>query len=159
MVRKMRLLLIAVALVLCVAAPATAASPEIYDGNISTSILDYFSDILSKVNPLKNYVLIRNSQYNYNLYVGEIAWNGNQFTADTADVYSIQTNTGYNGSYTFHVSSVSDLRIIPDDHLLYSDLGPYPALVDSSVYWSCFLSITLWVIILSKLIRSILLWR
>lgn len=158
MARKVMAVCIALAVVLSVAAPARAATPEIYEGNISTSMLDYFSDILLKVSPLKNYVLIRSSQYVYVLYVGEFTWDGSKFSCPSADVYSITTNSSYNSHYTFNVSTISDLSIIPGDYMVYSDLGAFPALRDPVEVWGYLLVGILFVILLCSLLRSIF-WR
>lgn len=159
MVRKVMVVCIALAVVLCAAAPARAATPDIYDGTISTSMLDYFSDILTKVNPLKNYVLIRSSQYIYLLYVGDFEWDGNRFSCDSAEVYSITTNSGYNSHYTFNQSTITDLTIIPGDYLIYSDLGPYPVLRDPAETWSFAICVLISILLFCNLLRSILLWR
>ena len=149
---------LALAMVLSVAAPASAATAEIYDGNISTTLTEYFSDILVKVSPLKNYVLIRSSQYVYVLYVGVFDWNGTSFHSDSCDLYTITTNSGYNSNYTFRTSTLSDVNIIPGDYLVYSDLGPFPALRDSYSYWGMIIASILMVMLFCYLIRSIF-WR
>lgn len=159
MVRKVSVVIIALAVVLSVAAPARAVTPEIYDGTISTSMLDYFRDILAKVNPLKNYVLLRTSQYTYNLYCGEMEWDGVQFTAESADVYTITTNSGYNSHYTFAHSTVSGLTVRPGDHIVYSDLGSFPGLRDPAEYWGFYLSVAAFILIIGSLIRSMWRWR
>lgn len=156
---KVMAVCIALAVVLCVAAPARAVTPDIYDGTISTSMLDYFSDILTKVNPLKNYVLIRSSQYVYLLYVGDFDWDGNRFSCGSADVYTITTNSGYNSHYTFNQSTITDLTIIPGDYLIYSDLGPYPALRDPAETWSFAICVLICILLFCNLLRRILLWR
>ena len=158
MVRKVMAVCIALAVALSAAAPASAATPDIYEGTISTSMLEYFSDILIKVPPTQNYVLIRSSQYIYVMYVGDFEWNGSNFYAASADAYSIATNSGYNSHYTFNVSTISDLTIRPGDYLVYSDLGPYPGLREPVEVWGYFLLVTLFVLLLGGLIRSIF-WR
>lgn len=158
MARKVMVVCIALAVVLSVAAPARAATPNIYEGTISTSMLEYFSDILVKVSPLKNYVLIRSSQYVYVLYVGEFEWDGSIFSCPSADVYSITTNSGYNSHYTFNVSTISDLTIIPGDYLVYSDLGAFPALREPAEYWGYLLAGILFLMLLCFFLRS-LFWR
>lgn len=148
---------IALAVVLSAAAPARAATPSIYEGTISTSMLEYFSDILVKVSPLKHYVLLRSSQYVYVLYVGDFDWDGSTFYAASADVYSITTNSGYNSIYTFNTSNISDLSISPGDYLVYSDLGPFPGLREPAEVWGFFLLIGLFILLLSNLFRPIFL--
>lgn len=158
MVRKVMAACIALAVALCAAAPASAATAAIYEGNISTSMTQYFSDILLKVPPTLNYVLIRSSQYMYVMYVGEFDWDGSTFYAASADVYSITTNSGYNSIYTFNTSSISDLSISPGDYLVYSDLGPFPGLREPVEVWGYFLMIAMFIILLGNLIRPIF-WR
>lgn len=158
MVRKVMAVCIALAVALCAAAPASAATADIYEGNISTSMLDYFADILIKVPPTQNYVLIRSGQYTYVMYVGSFEWNGSSFYAASADAYSIATNSGYNSYYTFNVSTISDLTIRPGDYLVYSDLGPFPGLREPVEVWGYFLLIGLMILLLCNLIRPIL-WR
>ncbi len=155
MVRKIMAVCIALAVVLSVAAPARAATVDIYEGNISSSMLDYFSDILIKVSPLKNYVLVRSSQYIYSLYVGDFNWDGNRFICPSADVYSIATNSGYNAYYTFNQSTISDLTIVPGDYLVYSDLGSFPALRDSSESWCFIVATLLFIMIFCNILRGI----
>lgn len=158
MVRKVMAVCIALAVALSAAAPASAATATIYEGNISTSISEYFSDILIKVPPTLNYVLIRSSQYMYVMYVGEFDWDGSTFYAASADVYSITTNSGYNSVYAFNTSSISDLTISPGDYLVYSDLGPFPGLREPVEVWGYFLLIAMFIMLLVNLIRPIF-WR
>ena len=149
---------LALAVALSAAAPASAATPDIYEGNISTSLTDYFSDILLKVPPTLNYVLIRSGQYTYVMYVGDFEWDGVTFSAATADVYSIITSSSYNSYYTFNVSTISDLTIRPGDYLVYSDLGSFPGLREPVEVWGFFLLIGLMILLLVNLIRPIF-WR
>lgn len=151
MARKVMAVCIALAVVLSVAAPARAATASIYEGTISTSMLEYFSDILVKVSPLKNYVLLRSSQYVYILYVGEFSWDGSSFSCASSDAYTITTNSGYNSHYTFNVSTLSDLVIVPGDYLVYSDLGHFPSLRDSSEVWGFFLSVVLFIMVFGRI--------
>lgn len=152
---KVMAVCIALAVVLSGAAPARAATPQIYDGTISTSMLEYFSDILIKTSPLNNYVLIRSSQYIYVLYVGEFSWDGKTFTCSDADAYSITTNSTYNSHYAFNVSEITDLVIVPGDYLVYSDLGPFPALREPIEIWGYLLAVILFIMLICSLFRSI----
>lgn len=158
MVRKVMAVCIALAVALSAAAHASAATAQIYEGNISTSMTAYFSDILLKVPPTLNYVLIRSGQYTYVMYVGEFSWDGSTFYATSADAYAITTNSGYNSVYSFNVSTISDLTIRPGDYLVYSDLGPFPGLREPVEVWGYLLLIALFILLLCNLIRPIF-WR
>lgn len=96
-----------------------------YDtGSISTSVVTYMSDVVSKLGPV-HYVLFRTDQYKYRLYYARDM----EFT-DSGEFWASQTDyveydTRY---YTWKYGSESDFGLDPDDTMVYSDLGGYPML-------------------------------
>lgn len=98
-----------------------------YDtGSISTSVVTYMSDVVSKLGPV-HYVLFRTDQYKYRLYYArdmEFTDSG-EFWASQADY--IEYDTRY---YTWVYGSERDFGLDPEGTMVYSDLGGYPMLGD-----------------------------
>lgn len=143
MVRKVIVTLAAFALIACCASTVQAASTP-YAGNISTTYVTYFKDILSTVDPGKDYVAYRATQYSYVMVVGEIEFQDNTFTGKGKQ-YTISTDSGYNNELTYIVSDVDYFSLSVTDELVYSNLGDYPQLIDLGEHYEILQTITLWI--------------
>lgn len=154
MVRQ-RLILILVIMALAMAMPCNAMAATVYeDGNISTSYITYFRDIVSSVPWFDNYVFFRSSQYDYTMYVGDIDLTGTVFTCDDAVIYNINTGSGYNSTYSYVVSS-GNVFVDAGNKMVYSNLGNYPDLLSRGDYVETITSILFFVALLMYLVHSI----
>lgn len=128
-VKKVLVVVFVLVLICTTGATAQAQTYTPYEGNISTSNLTYFEDIISKVSILKDYVLIRNGQYDYSLIVGDLTYSNNKFTANgSCDVYKLTTGGNYNSYYTYSKTTDTSAVINTNSILVYSNLGDYPEL-------------------------------
>lgn len=129
MVRKIKIALLALALIVATCNGAQAASYGIYDGNPSSTQIQYFKDTLTKIPLGDHYVAFRSDQYTYTLVVGNISFDNGLFSStDSCTVYTLESNNSYNGYYAYSVGEIADFRLDPEDKLLYSDLAHYPDL-------------------------------
>ncbi len=106
-----------------------SAYSDVYDGSMSTSVIQYFKDIVSKLPPGNDYVLFRQSQYVYRLvYSDNLELSGSVFTASDASYVAYDTRY-----YTFSEGDEGSFRLTPSSYLVYTSLsGMYPTL-DSGV--------------------------
>lgn len=96
---------------------------SIYDGSFSTSVREYFADMLTKIGNT-DYVVFRQSQYIYRMvYADDLEWNGSRFTATSADYYTYDTRY-----YTWNYGTEGSFSLTPGGAIVYSSLGPYPVL-------------------------------
>lgn len=65
---------VAVVCAICTTTAADTVTP--YDGNIGTTQLTYFRDILSNVPITDDYVFVRSGQYDYKLITGNFDYSG-----------------------------------------------------------------------------------
>lgn len=157
MVRKITFYLLAV-LVLSTAfsGAAQAATYTPYEGNISTSYLTYFEDILPKLKINEHYVFLRSGQYQYIMITGDIKYGNGSFSADSdCTVYSMSTNNSYNSYYSYNVTTIDSLSLNPSDVLVYSDLGNFPELENRGVKHEILQTILIIIFMLCCVIRSI----
>lgn len=154
MVRK-GLIVIVCVLAVIMALPFTASADEAYtEGNISTTYVTYFRDILSKVSPNKDYVMFRASQTEYKMCVGNLEVNnGTIYTYEPCRVYSIYTTTsGYQSVYHFVANNYAEFSVNTNNTLVYSNLGDYPDLIERGDYLETALLIIVCVIVFSSLL-------
>ncbi len=96
------------------------------NGNISSTYITYFDDIINNY-PLSDYVIWRDTQYNYCLAVGNLKLTNTTISGENVKLYTIDTNYQYNQSYTLTESSVSEFHLYnQNNYLIYSNLGYYP---------------------------------
>lgn len=99
-----------------------------YDGSMSSSVVNYFDDIVPKLGGV-HYVLFRSGQYSYRLVYGkDMSLSGDYFTGTDCSYYAYDTRYytwqyGYEGAFSLDAGS----------YLVYSDLGAYPALDSGSI--------------------------
>lgn len=102
---------------------------DVYEGSISSSILDYFKGIVEKLEPDLHYVLFRQDRYYYRLVISsDLVYQNGVFTAPADGCeyvlyysYDSTVTAGQEGSFRLNVNS----------YTVYSDLeSPYPVLTE-----------------------------
>ncbi len=132
-----RLIFTLFALAVILAVPITASAEEPYtEGNISTTYVTYFQDILAKSSITDDYVFFRSGQYEYKMYVGDITFENGIFSSDSScRSFTIGTSSsGYNQTYTFSSSEIGSFSLTTNNALIYSNLGSYPDLIERGEY-------------------------
>lgn len=147
--------LIAFSLVLClVLAAPTQAQASTYvpynDGNIGSSYLQIFRDIVSDLPIGDSYVACRSGEYTYKLFAGDLKYQSGQFLGNDKSsivkVYTIDTNkSSYNSRYVYTVTTEQNFSLDSSNYLVYSNLGDYPSLEERSTTYAF---ITLFVVII-----------
>ena len=99
----------------------------VYDGSISSSILNFFSGYYRNHYENENYLILRDGQYTYRMYVGDIVSNGKSCTVSNCDMITYHSNSGYDFTpYYFVDTGVSAVvDISSGGHLstyVYSDV-------------------------------------
>lgn len=139
-------------------AQASTYSPY-NDGNIGSTQLQYFRDIVSGLSITDNYVAARTGRYQYKLFSGDIKYSNNQFVGASSGsvitVYTIDTDTNSYGSYTYTVTTDNNFTLNTSNFLVYSNLGDYPTLEERSVIYEFSSLVILAVIGLCMLIRPL----
>lgn len=67
----------------------------VYDGSISSSVLNFFSGYYRNHYENENYLILRDGQYTYRMYVGDIVPNGKSCTVSNCDMITYHSNSGY----------------------------------------------------------------
>lgn len=67
----------------------------VYDGSISSSILNFFSGYYRNHYENQDYLILRDGQYTYRMYVGDIVPNGKSCTVRNCDLITYHSNSGY----------------------------------------------------------------
>ena len=67
----------------------------VYDGSISSSILNFFSGYYRNHYENDNYLIVRDGQYTYRMYVGDIIPNGKSCSVSNCDMITYHSNSGY----------------------------------------------------------------
>lgn len=133
MVRKIVAVAFCVVILFAIGEGSHANAYSIYeDGNISSTYVTYFRDIVAGIGFNENYVAFRAGQYEYVMVVGQLEYSGGSFTlvGDSATVYTFsQETTGYNSRYRYDVTSIDTFSLDTNNRVIYSDLGDYPQLV------------------------------
>lgn len=155
MVRRSLICCIALALLLAVPAQASAAAYDVYDGNISSTYTAIFSSVAAKVSMFDDYVFFRSTQYDYILLVGDFTYESGTFSADEATEYRIYTDSTIGSYYHYTQASVEAVSLTPDTRIVYSNLGPFPDLVDRSTFYDFSILTLLLIFLCMSLIRSI----
>lgn len=100
-----------------------SAYSDPYDGSISTSVLQYFRDVVEKLPPDVDYVFFRSGQYDYRLvYSDSLELSGTNFSAGNASYIS------YNNRYSAPVWAAGNeghFSLTAGSSLVYSSLGDY----------------------------------
>lgn len=159
MVRKIVTTFVCVlALITAICGSVQAATHTVYEnGNLSTTYVTYFKDIVSGIGFNDNYVAFRSGQYSYTLIVGDLEFNNNTFTLNGAGKsyeYST-TSSNYNSQYYYYVDDISNFSLEVDNQIIYSDLGYYPQLVERGAKYEIITAVLLCIMCLSVVINRI----
>lgn len=150
-------------LILCVAltGKANASSYTPYNqGNIGSTQLAIFRDIVGNLPINDSYVAFRSGQYDYKLVAGDLKCDSNSFSgktqATTVKVYTINTdNNNYNSTYDYIVTTEQNFNLTTGNLLVYSNLGDYPSLEERSVSYAFITMFCVIVIGLCAIIRPL----
>lgn len=134
----------------------SAATYNAYDGNISTTQLTYFKDLLPNLNLKDNYVVCRTEQNQYVMVVGDLEYSNGVFTLDgSGGVYTINSNSNYNSYYTYDYTTIDNLTLNASDKIVYSDIGNYPQLEERGSHYEILQTILIVTVCLCVVIRGI----
>lgn len=67
----------------------------VYDGSISSSVLNFFAGYYRNHYENQSYLILRDGQYSYRMYVGDIIPNGKSCTVRNCDMITYHSNSGY----------------------------------------------------------------
>ena len=100
----------------------------VYNGSISSTVLQLFRDTVEKLPPGCHYVMFRESQYAYRLVYSEnLEYSDGMFYADSA--FYVRYNSDYNNTYWTY-GEEGRFSLTPGSYVVYSDLGEvYPVLI------------------------------
>lgn len=108
-----------------------AGIESVYDGSISSSVLNFFSAYYRNHYENQDYLILRDGQYTYRMYVGDIIPNGKSCTVRNCDLITYHSNSGYDYTpYYFVDTGVSAVVDITSG-------GQLSAYVYSTVVGSC----------------------
>ena len=68
---------------------------SVYDGSISSSVLNFFSGYYRNHYENQNYLILRDGQYTYRMYVGDIVSNGKSCNVRNCDMITYHSDSGY----------------------------------------------------------------
>ena len=77
----------------------------VYDGSISSSVLNFFSGYYRNHYENENYLILRDGQYTYRMYVGDIVSNGKSCTVSNCDLITYHSDSGYDFTPYYIVNS------------------------------------------------------
>lgn len=157
MVRALKIFVCGIALIAAFCGTVQAATHTVYEeGNLSTTYVTYFKDIISGAEFNDNYVAFRSGQYSYTMVVGELEYsNGVISLVDTGKEYVFTTSSGYNATYKYNVNEISNFSLDSGENIIYSDVGDYPQLVERGAKFEIFTAILICICMLSFVIRNI----
>lgn len=158
-VKKLCVVLVAM-LVLIAATCGTiqAATHNVYEnGNLGTTYITYFKDILSGTDIKYNYVAFRSGQYEYVLIVGDLEFNNDTISlvGEGKQYRYYTTSSNYNSQYYYDVSTLNSFSVNVGNSIIYSDVGDFPELIERGAKFEILNSILLSVALLSVVIRRI----
>lgn len=98
---------------------------------VGTSYNVYFAGLAGKLPAGTHYAYYRSGQYEYTfVYSEDLQVDGDTFTADSAVVAVLDTESGYQSPPTWSTYETTDIRFSANGNLIYSDLGDYPDLIE-----------------------------
>lgn len=107
---------------------ASAIAPDYGIGTSNTAI---FAGLARKLPYGVNYVYWREGKTTYVFAYGrDLALVGTTFRADSVDIVTYDTNSGYDRQASYVHSSQSNFSLSANDYLVWSNLGHYPTLED-----------------------------
>ena len=138
---------------------AQASSFAYNDGNIGSTQLQYFRDIVSNLGINDSYVAARTGRYTYQLFCGDIKYSNGQFLGSNQGsvitIYTINTDTNSYGTYTYTVTTDNNFIFNSSNFLVYSNLGEYPQLEERSVIYEFSTLFIIAVVALCVLLRPL----
>lgn len=137
MVRKIIIACCIVAIITSVlCTPLFAATHSVYtEGNLSTTYVQYFKDILSGANINDDYIAFRSGQYSYTMVVGDLDISGDTVSLkDSGVIYTFTQSGNYNSTYSFNYSNINQFSVNVGDNIIYSNVGHYPHLIERSAH-------------------------
>lgn len=158
MVRKIRRVFFATMLLICcVATSVHGANYETYsNGNLSSTYVTYFKDIISGQSIMNDYVAFRSGQYTYTMAVGNLNYGGDFSGNGKVKVYTFDTeSSNYNQNLTYTVTTDSSFYLEPSVSVIYSNLGDYPQLIERGANIETINTILLCVALLSVVIGRV----
>lgn len=158
MVWKKLTIIISLFVIIATAMPQKANAYSVYtEGNMSTTYITYFKDIVAGIKPGDKYIAYRSGQYSYTLAVGDLSISDNNISSSgTTTLYVYETETsGYNSIYTYNVSEVTDFSLSVSNMIVYSNLGDFPLLEERGVTYEYATLFVLCVIAFCMFLRSI----
>lgn len=136
--------------ILC--APVQAATHEIYpSGNLGTTYITYFKDIISGVKFNDDYVAFRTDQNVYNMVVGDLEYkDGEIYSVSNCKEYIFfqDDSLGYSSQYRYIVNEIPEFSVYTSDYILYSNVGDFPQLIERGAKYEIFTAILLVVALL-----------
>lgn len=137
----------------------TSADTLYENGNISTTYITIFKDILNNEKSNIDYVFFRSGQYEYTMVTGDLNYDGGTFTSEGKyKKYIVSTSTGNygNNNYLYGVSSrTDDFSLNTSGYMVYSNLGEYPTLIERGSFYELSIFILAILFALCCLIRPI----
>lgn len=107
---------------------ATSIAPDYGVGTSNTAI---FAGLARKLPYGVNYVYWREGRNTYVFAYGrDLELVGSTFRADSVDIVTYDTNSGYDRQASYVYSSQSNFSLSAHDYLVWSNLGHYPTLED-----------------------------
>ena len=99
----------------------------VYDGSISSSVLNFFCGYYRNHYENQSYLILRDGQYTYRMYVGDIISNGKSCTVRNCDTITYHSNSGYDFTpyYSVDTGVSAVVDITSGGHLstyVYSDV-------------------------------------
>lgn len=141
MVRKVITMCIAAAILLSVlCTPIVAATHNVYaEGNISTTYVQYFKDILSGEKINSDYIAFRSGQYSYTMVVGDLDYtNGVVSLKESGTIYTFTQSGNYNSTYSYNCDTINNFSVSVGDNIVYSNVGHFPHLIERSAHIETF---------------------
>lgn len=114
---------------------SSASAYSVYEqGNISTSYVQYYEDIVDKFTPNTSYVMWRNGQNEYCLYHSEtLKLSATNFNDNgNGTLVRLYSSGNYNSTYEYESTQISGFSLNANNIMVYSNLGDYPSLNESS---------------------------
>lgn len=102
---------------------------DVYEGSISSSILDYFRGIVERLGPDMHYVLFRQDRYNYRLVISpDLVYQDGIFTAPAS---GCQYVLYYSYDSTVSSGDEGPFKLSVNNYTVFTDLvSPYPVLTE-----------------------------
>lgn len=136
---------------------ANAETHTVYDeGNINTTYLTYFKDIISGIGFNDNYVAFRSGQYTYTMVVGELQYNNGVISlVNEGKEYVFSQSGNYNSTHRYYVNEINNFSLNTGNYIIYSDIGDYPELVERGAKYEIFTAVLLCTALVSIVINRI----